>query len=231
MDPKYKLINPYSLLGVKHTCSVSELKKQYYNLSLLTHPDKGGNKEDFNVVHLAYNYIKTQIENIKDVTYEELEDEFDEFCKKQESIKPPCFYEVFKETNDWLNKFNQEFENQKNEDNELELKNPFEEGYGKLLDKSEVNLKYNENEIKKPNTKICQQIIKYEEPAFLPDSINYYPLNQEEIKDFSSLDGNLNGYDYKLTHSNKDTLEDEMKKLEIEYKFSDYPKEKLEYKI
>ena len=37
MNPESKLINPYSLLGVKHTCSISELKKQYYNLSLLTH--------------------------------------------------------------------------------------------------------------------------------------------------------------------------------------------------
>ena len=124
-----------------------------------------------------------------------------------------------------LNKFNQEFENQKNEENELKIKNPFEQGYGELLDESEVNLEYHENEIKKPITKISQQIMKYEEPAFLPDSINYYPLNQEEITDFSSLDGNLNGYDYKLTHSNKDMLEEEMKKLEINYKFSDYPKE------
>lgn len=231
MNPESKLINPYSLLGVKHTCSISELKKQYYNLSLLTHPDKGGNKEDFNVVHLAYNYIKKQLQNIRDVTYEELEDEFEDFCQKQESTKPPCFYEVFKETNDWLNKFNQEFENQKNEDNELEIINPFDQGYGELLDESEVNLEYNDNEIKKPITKISQQIMKYEEPAFLPDSINYYPLNQEEITDFSSLDGNLNGYDYKLTHSNKDMLEEEMKKLEINYKFSDYPKEKIEYQV
>ena len=60
---------------------------------------------------------------------------------------------------------------------------------------------------------MSQQIMKYEEPAFLPDSINYYPLNQEEITDFSSLDGNLNGYDYKLTHSNKDMLEEEMKNV------------------
>ena len=24
--------------------------------------------------------------------------------------KPPCFYEVYKETNDWLNEFNKKFE-------------------------------------------------------------------------------------------------------------------------
>ena len=230
MDSESKLINPYSLLGVKNVCTISELKKNYYNLSLLTHPDKGGSKEDFNIVNLAYNYIKKQIENIRDVTYEELEDEFEKFCKEQESIKPPCFYEVYKETNDWLNEFNKEFEKKNNQtNNEYE---PFEKGYGSMLDKSEIELEYKNNEIKKISKNIKNELIKYNEPTYLPDSINYYPLDNEEIKDFSSLNGNgnLDCYDYKISHAEKNNLDEEMQKLEINYNFVDYPKDNLEYK-
>ena len=40
------LLNPYNLCtGVTVNSSLSELKKQYYNFSLMCHPDKGGCKE------------------------------------------------------------------------------------------------------------------------------------------------------------------------------------------
>ena len=84
-----KLIDPYGLLGVDSRASLSELKKNYYNLALICHPDKGGNDKDMNVVSLAYNYIKEHLENVKETTYEKLEDEFADFCKGQESLKPP----------------------------------------------------------------------------------------------------------------------------------------------
>ena len=45
-----KLINPYSLLGVNDKSSLRELKKNYYNMALLCHPDRGGDKKDMNVV-------------------------------------------------------------------------------------------------------------------------------------------------------------------------------------
>ena len=80
------LINPYNLLGVKTDSNISQLKKNYYHLSLLTHPDKGGSAEDFQTVHLAYQYIKEQLECVKDVSYEELEQEFADFCEAQEKI-------------------------------------------------------------------------------------------------------------------------------------------------
>ena len=86
-----KLIDPYGLLGVDSRSNLAELKKNYYNMALLCHPDKGGNNKDMNVVSSAYNYIKVQLENVKETTYETLEDEFAIFCKKQEEIKPPTF--------------------------------------------------------------------------------------------------------------------------------------------
>ena len=71
------LINPYDLLGIKSDASLSELKKNYYNMALLCHPDKGGSSQDMYVVSSAYKYIKKQLENAynKTASYEELEDD------------------------------------------------------------------------------------------------------------------------------------------------------------
>ena len=71
------LINPYKLLGVKINTDLVTVKKQYYHLALLCHPDKGGDAKDMDVIHKAYKYIENQIKDIKNVSYEELENEFE----------------------------------------------------------------------------------------------------------------------------------------------------------
>ena len=228
MESSY-LINPYKLLGVNCNSTISDLKKNYYNLSLLTHPDKGGSGKDFNIVHLAYNYIKEQLNNVTDTTYEELEEQFEDFIKKQEEIKPPCFYEVYKETNDWLNKFNDEFENMKINNlsdslGEENQKNPFDLGYGELMDMSEQNGEMDYEpflEKKEPKTKFQTEIIEYKEPKYLPDTIVNFPLNIKKIDDFTELTGDLKMADYKKT------FQDPVEKKNIEER--DYPSQNMEY--
>ena len=254
------LINPYSLLGVKTSSSISELKKHYYQLSLLTHPDKGGSAEDFRTVHLAYSYIKEQLEGVKDVSYEELEDEFQQFCQSQEDMPKPTFYEVNLEANDWLNRFNAEFEKSKdvNPESVEEVHNPFAEGYGGLMDPSEISLdsfpedldpswEYPTEEELQDHQGFVGEIIPFEEPEFLPNYVKYLPINKTEITDFSTLEGNLHGSDYKLAHTdnisghrssdlkkdgskNKITnLEEKIKELGNHPKFEKYPHENLDY--
>ena len=222
-----KLINPYGLLGIKHNqTNISELKKNYYNLSLITHPDKGGSKGDFEIVHLAYNYIKEQITNAneKETTYEKLEDEFEDFIKKQEEIKPPCFYEVFKEPNDWLNEFNKRFEeSQEIEYNSEEtINNPFTIGYGSLMDRSEISEDYITDETKETKNQFDYQIVEFEEPEYLPNTLLNFPLDNKKITDFSETSGKLKMSDYKLTFT-------PLKKKEKEVKEKDYPIENIEY--
>ena len=220
-----KLINPYGLLGIKHNESnISELKKNYYNLSLLTHPDKGGNKGDFEIVHLAYNYIKEQMANAeeKETTYEKLEDEFDDFIKKQEEIKPPCFYEVFKETNDWLNEFNKRFEDDRNMNCNPEIDNPFDKGYGDLMDKSEISEDYKIEEKNSPKNQFDCQIMEFKEPEYLPNTLINFPLDNKKITDFSETSGELKMSDYKLTFSATKNKKEEVKER-------DYPKENINY--
>lgn len=254
------LINPYSLLGVKTSSTISELKKNYYQLSLLTHPDKGGSAEDFRTVHLAYSYIKEQLEGVKDISYEELEEEFQQFCQCQEEEPKPTFYEVNIEANDWLNQFNDRFQKikDKKEDSVEEVHNPFEEGYGSLMDPSEISLDSFPEEIDPkwefPTQKELQDhqgfigdIIPFEEPEFLPNYVKYTPLDKTQIHDFSTLDGNLHGSDYKLAHTdimgcqnskdlkgelskNKITnLEEKIKELGNHPKFNEYPQQYMEY--
>jgi len=227
-----KLINPYSLLGVNDKSSLRELKKNYYNMALLCHPDRGGDKKDMNVVCLAYNYIKNQLENIKDSTYEELEDEFECFCKAQELIEVPKFGNIYEETNDWIVDFNKEFDNKRNENNEINPydNNPFENGYGNLMDINEmledleVSKEYISEEKEESKHKFTRKIIEYTEPEALPNTITYYPLDKKskDINDYSDY-----GNDIKMTDYKKAFFEPEKMK-EVEER--DYPKEIIEYK-
>ena len=106
-------LNPFKLFGIDYNkFNENDLKKKYYELSLLCHPDKGGSKDDMNILHNAYNYVKEQIQNCKDIdTYEKMEQNFEDFCSTQES-KMPDFNEIFKESNDYKRhiEFNKQFE-------------------------------------------------------------------------------------------------------------------------
>ena len=110
---KYTLINPYDLLGFDSknpNITMKELKVSYYTLSLICHPDKGGNSEDMVILKNAYEYIKAQIEG-KDAgtkDYKETEEAFNEFMKEQ-SKDPPPFAKVYEEAHVWLQEFNQKF--------------------------------------------------------------------------------------------------------------------------
>ena len=113
-----KLINPYNLLGLTTKSSLAEMKKAYYNLALLCHPDKGGSQEDMIIVQNAYNYIKQQLEKVdekKDTTYEQLEKEFEDFCREQEDKPVETFGCVYEETQDWIKEFNREFKSKMDE--------------------------------------------------------------------------------------------------------------------
>jgi curved DNA-binding protein CbpA len=263
-----KLIDPYGLLGVDSRSSLGELKKNYYNLALLCHPDKGGNDKDMNIVSLAYNYIKDHLENVKETSYEELEDQFADFCKGQVALKPPTFGQIYEETSDWINEFNRQFEEGLNTSGEMrqfigggeDMENnpylrgncPMEGGYGEYMEVSDnveppsptaINMAqcesaiyddeiydnpkpfhedaYNPNELERVKNEFKGEIIKYEEPQFLPDTITGFPLDGQEILDYSGNMDNLRMSDYKQAFSPREELP------EVEER--DYPTEVKEY--
>lgn len=207
-------INPYQLLGLTPLSTLNFAKKQYYNMALLCHPDKGGASNDMITIHNAYNYVKKQLTyaHSKDgTTYQQLEDEFEEFCKQQET-KPPTFASIYEEANDWIKDFNREFETrQKTEDYQ-----PFKEGYGNLMDPSNVKDNYDENESNQVNHSFNKSIVQYEEPQFLPDFYCQCPLNKKKIDDFSCNIGKTNMTDYMKAYSPAEKVEIEVSEESIE---------------
>jgi len=123
------IINPFDFLGLDINSSLNDLRKSYYKLSLLCHPDKGGDPKDMDTLHKCYLYVKEQLENINtSKKFEDFENEFKVFLKEQEAIKPPTFYEIF--TDNPLNdEFNKKFEETRAQIMEINILNEEEEEY------------------------------------------------------------------------------------------------------
>ena len=218
------LVNPYNLLGITIDSPVKELRKNYYELALLCHPDKGGNEKDMIVLHRAYLYCKQQLEHAEEnkISMDEAQKEFDNFFNSNKDIIQE-YQEIWKNSSEYefFRKFNQQFDMQK----EVETQNiAFSKGYGSLMDKTDIFFDDEmyiilENKLNKSNG--TRQIIKhivgylnrtkypfksemiiYKEPL----SINDFYGNQERfdvknVSDFSSTINTLQMSDYRLAHS------------------------------
>jgi curved DNA-binding protein CbpA len=225
-EKKPSLINPFELLGFdvkKPNINLKELKKNYYNLALMCHPDKGGDKHDMIILQTAYEYVKTQIElsEEKSHDFEETVNEFETFMKDQ-TKDPLPFSKVYEEAHVWLQEFNQKFQDniQQEKENDNEFKyfyDPFQDGYGSFMDKSEY---INENEINAK--KYTQNFKEFNKPtqhqfdweltdasdySVCPSVINknsFYELKTKTIDDFTTV--GMSDYRLAFTPANiKDT--------------------------
>jgi curved DNA-binding protein CbpA len=234
------LINPYDLLGFDSknpNIEMKELKSQYFTLSLICHPDKGGSVEDMIILKNAYQYIKEQIEgkDAKSKDVKEVEEEFKNFMKNQSNIPPP-FSQVYEEAHLWLQDFNQKFvesktnKNLKNND-ENPVKddadedgieyadmsyNILEDGYGEMMD---VNIYY-ENDLEKLKEqrnieivdkivpKFKEEIVVYTEPvSFNYSSASVFNINKTKVDDFSI--GEISDYKKAFTSAKFDKIDSE----------------------
>lgn len=233
---RQNLINPFGLLGVTSNSTFSELKRNYYNMALMCHPDKGGSNDDMHIVQMAYNYCKEQLQSqeSRQTTYEQLEMEFADFCQEQEEKPPPSFSSIYEETNEWITDFNKTFENMNMDNNSASyssqiMGDPFSSGYGDLMDTNNDNnqslellqpLEYEPVETNKPQQEFSKEIVEYKEPQYLPDTINHFPLNTTQIDDFSGTTPNnsLIMTDYYKSYGKQKKMK------ESDFEFKDYPK-------
>ena len=199
------LLNPYKLLGVTHTSTLSEVKRSYYQWALLCHPDKGGTEEEMIVIQQAYEYIRTQLENCEGrANYEELEQEFTNFCKEQEKTIPP-FRKIWESSEEYqtLRNFNDYFDSQVRQDPSYKL---FQQGYGALMDTEETTLNQDSAEIaespptytypetEEPRMPFTEQLVVYKDPVATPEGYGKHTrLDVVELADFSCN----RGTDYK----------------------------------
>jgi len=77
-------IDPYKLLGLTVKDKRDDVRNAFKSLSLLCHPDKGGRREDMEVLYIAYKYILEQIEfGEHGRTMEDEENKFKRFLEYQ----------------------------------------------------------------------------------------------------------------------------------------------------
>lgn len=199
------MINPYEFLGVTIDTPRDDIKRKYYELALLVHPDKGGNKEDMMYLHQAYRFIMREINNIKNVTVEDLQSEFDEFCNTQkESI--PLFQDIYAEAFD-LPKFNHYFQ-----EFQGDLIKPYlDGGYGDYMDTVDNNIDNNMNMVVTEYSPIeknvvthpfTDSIILYKSPQEMQCCEEVYDLEQKDVDDFTIKMNNLSLADYKQAFTN-----------------------------
>jgi len=235
-------LNPFEFLGLSLKNNLSDLKKRYYELSLLCHPDRGGNKDDMITLHNCYLYVKKHLENINpnDIseTYLKLEKEFEIFCRLQKEQQVPSFHQIYQENNDFIQQFNEYFENslkiiQLDETTNISnYEQPFKDGYKDLMEISDYHhqdvsnfgikdCKYTETDSQIPiQNNIQQPIIVYQEPTSLPDNYgSFQHLNNNKITDFSYDSQHLNMTDYQKAFNNYIQNQDYYQNLGISYEY------------
>ena len=176
-----KLLNPYDFLGITIDSSIKDLKKKYFELALICHPDKGGNKDDMDILNKAYKYIYEQLNLIdNNNSFENLEENFNKFCQEQENLTCP-FSKIY---NDFRNEFNYEFDKNRDDKNDS-----FWQGYGDFMVESNIDSSNYDVNVDNSSIEIPKyQVIEYKSPLAYNSSIfenNKKIIDNEKIKDFS----------------------------------------------
>lgn len=191
------IINPYELLGVSIQSSISEVKKAYYELALIMHPDKGGRQEDMIMLQRAYDFVIDELSSTKTSdTYETLQAAFEQFCKVQEETVPK-FEDIYAEAFD-LHKFNEYF----SASSDYVWKSSWDQGYGEFMEESGM-FEHAPDQTPLQYT-FSNSIIQYSSPQEMhggfPSSFDYSQSN--DIDDFSSE----KMYDYRQSFAPHETL-------------------------
>ena len=214
--------DPYKVLNISNNASVDSIKKSYRKLSLIAHPDKGGDPDVFRILTQAYCYLmkKHQKNVYRERTVEDFQQEKEEFMDAQRGMRNT----QIEETDFKLEKFNNVFE-------EHRLSDINDDGYGDMMNKEDRQFepmkydieknkvfgdKFNKkvfnnvfNEVKKKE--IGDEIVVYREPeAIISGKLTYQELGQGKINDFGNknVSSNMGYTDYKQAHTTGSKLID-----------------------
>jgi len=220
-------IDPYQLLGVTSKSDIKELKKNYYNLALICHPDRGGDANDMVTLYKAYLYVKKQLQFVSKTTFISAEQDFKTFYESNKDIIP-SYNETWKNSEQaaFLKKFNNTFEKQ-----QLihKANTQFNDGYGDYINDAEIIY---EDELKSIIHTFLQQnsistsiinhvfsflnfdikifttdLTLYEEPeSFGTNSVTLSNLDDKPITDYSLNYNSLSTSDYKIAFSENNTI-------------------------
>lgn len=86
-------LNPYALLGVSVHSTCQEVRRRYYDLACICHPDRGGTADQMRTLHNAYQFVARGNALTGKASLEDLQTQFDEFCTAQHEA-PPAFIDI-----------------------------------------------------------------------------------------------------------------------------------------
>jgi hypothetical protein len=184
------VLNPYDLMGMTPNNTSQDVRKRYYALACLCHPDRGGTNEQMQTLHNAYQYVARQVELNSSVTYEQLEDDFEAFCKDQVS-KPPTFSDIHADAFN-LPRFNDLFANAT-----THIDAAFEKG-GYATVASDVTLDYSPA-VTGPIDVVQSHVVVYMEPSavVMPSELVRDLSSTGPLAEFSCKVGKLCVADYR----------------------------------
>lgn len=184
------VLNPYDLLGATPNSTCQEVRKRYYALACLCHPDRGGTNDQMQTLHNAYQYVIRQVALNTTTTYEDLEADFADFCASQ-TARPPPFVDIHADAFN-LPRFNELFDLRPTG----EVDGAFADG-GYPICASEVTLDYAPVETVEVPA-FTTEVVMYKEPQpiTMPRGM-LRDLTNVAITDFSCVVGSVQASDYR----------------------------------
>ena len=213
-----KKIEKYKILGIQKTNDMNIIRRAYKKMALKTHPDRGGSNENFQKITKAYMYLMEKIkENLNNHLYHEMKDQAKDFYKNQNNQNNQNI-KIDKDN------FNIKIFNKIYEENRLD--DPFDDGYGNIMDKTDLKKSYSANDIDIPNIfsdkfnsnvfntvfnsmkdkqskEDNNELIAYSGPSAMVAQNDCFELGGGKISDFSSNDvsSDLQYTDYMKAHT------------------------------
>lgn len=190
-------ISPYNVLNIHPTCTLDEVKNQFKKLAVQYHPDKGGDKNIFNLlVHSFKQIVKDINDKTSDKDFHTLKTEYKHSNNTETN---------FVVANDGFNdKFNKFFNDNRTKDSN------FERGYANFISEPEVKTSQKHYKLK-----------KYKEPeGSILSKLQFEELGTT-TKDYSGKNDNIHKLqymDYQYAHTTSKLIEPDLVKHRNEFK-------------
>ena len=239
-------LNPYTILNISKNYDETALKKAYLKKAMVTHPDKGGDPNEFKKVSISYAILLKKLkEKDSDALHNDLKNGSREYIQRQNetSLKNVKLTE----------KFDAELFNKIYEENRID--DVYDSGYGKWMEENKAdgegpkkmfNGNFNKNMFnrefdnykKEQQQNLGSKLVKYEEPRVdisYKNKDSIMVLGKGKIDDFTGESGGLNYTDYKDAYTNsclidiksvsikrsKSVLDKEAERKKISYQMSE----------
>ena len=217
--PSTKL-DPYKVLGISKQYNETILKKAYLKKAMKAHPDRGGSKDEFQKVSIAYTVLKKKLKEQDQIHHHhELRDTSKQYMEGQggegrninfdkDNFDSAVFNKIYEE-----NRIEEAFDDgygswmQENESIASSQPKMFQGNFNKDMFNHEFE-KYKQEQKQKQGN----QLIEYKEPqemyANTSNSDSIVTLGQGKVSNFSGEVGNLGFTDYKAAFTHDSTLID-----------------------